>query len=199
VTVVTTHRSRTSASNVALTTRLWNSYAPISTPASFRDDFRELPCLPGLCQQSSGLAVHWHSLSTAHDFENRSARFSCSDSEAGLNCASRLFLRSWTGSTGLNSASSSRSSAWPERIIGASSYIPKRSRNLTAFVLRPQFHRTNRMSSVGTKFLTFPGPTYSNTFGGSLPITCNGGGIGAPAESAPISFILRESIARMPM
>jgi hypothetical protein len=67
------------------------------------------------------------------------------------------------------------------------------------FVLRPQFPRTNPMPSVGTKFLTFPGLTYSNTFGGSWPITGNDGGIGAPAEFGPISCILRESIARTPM
>ena len=50
--------------------------APISTPAYFRDDFSELPYLPGLCQQFSGSALHLHSLPLANVSENCWARSS---------------------------------------------------------------------------------------------------------------------------
>jgi hypothetical protein len=43
----------------------------------------------------------------------------------------------------------------------------------------------------------FPDLICSNTFGGSLPITGNGGGTSALAEFDPIWCILRESIVSM--
>ena len=46
---------------------------PTSTPA-VRDDFSELPSLPGLRQQSSGSPLHLHSLPPANVSENRWAR-----------------------------------------------------------------------------------------------------------------------------
>jgi hypothetical protein len=116
--------------------------------------------------------------------------------QGGLNCASLSFLRSWTDSTGPNSASSA-DRAVGGKITGVSAYSQS-SHSLTVFVPHPQFSRTNPGPSGGTRFPIFPGLICSNIFGGSLPITGNGGVTGVQGESGPILSILPESIAQMP-
>jgi glycosyltransferase involved in cell wall biosynthesis len=78
--------------------------------------------------------------------------------------------------------SPSKSSASFGSITGASRYTYKGFHNSAEFVPHPELLRTQQNPSGGTKSPIFPDLTSSNTFGGSLPITGNGGGTGALAE-----------------